>query len=87
MAKEQQFVISEQIFETTFFVKSALSYEKLEQVQMSNIPLVGQYYLQSNTQKLYNVEAVVQDDISVYIILSETGKGDPYFGFTSKIGF
>jgi len=85
MTKEGQLTISEQLFETTFFLKNESSYKKLEQIQMNNIPLVGHYYLQFNTQKLYNVEAVIQDDTNIYIILSETVKGDPYYGFTSKL--
>lgn len=78
-------VITEQLFEVSLFLKDGSKYQKLEHVQMNTIPLVGHYFMQFNTKKIYSVDAVIHDDMNVYLMLSEISERNPYFGFDPKV--
>lgn len=85
MAEQKRMTMVEQIFETILIEQVGKEFKKLGQIQMNTIPLIGHYYYHFIKKTLYNVEAIIHDDMNVYIVLSKTSEGDPYFGVSEKL--
>lgn len=61
-----------------FVIDNDGKFEKLEDIQINNIPLIGHYYKDVSKHKLYHIKDIIQTGTSIYIILFEVDASHPY---------